>query len=66
MLILWFCSSFDDTTDVNPFGPANDAGWLNAAESRRRTQVLMKCEFIDVLYQDDAEEAKSRGKVTRG
>ena len=38
---LLFYSTFDDTTDVNLFGPDNDAGWIYSAESTRRNDVLM-------------------------
>ena len=47
---LLFYSSFDDTTDVNLFGPDNDAGWIYTAESTRRTQVLMnnRCPEVSI------------------
>ena len=47
---LLFYSSFDDTTDVNLFGPDNDAGWIYTAESTRRAQVLMnnRCPEVSI------------------
>lgn len=47
---LLFYSSFDDTTDVNLFGPDNNAGWIYTAESTRRAQVLMnnRCPEVSI------------------
>ncbi len=39
---LLFLTTFDDTTDVNLFGPDNDAGWIYTADSTRRATTLMQ------------------------
>lgn len=54
---LLFHSTFDDTTDVNLFGPDNDAGWIYTADSTRRFRVLMnnRCPSVTI--------AKSEGKI---
>ena len=54
---LLFLTTFDDTTDVNLFGPDNDAGWIYTAESPRRATTLMnnRCESVTI--------AKGQGKM---
>ena len=51
---LLFLSTFDDTTDVNLFGPDNDAGWIYTAESTRRAKVLMdnRCPEVSIAKND--------------
>lgn len=54
---LLFLSTFDDTTDVNLFGPDNDAGWIYTAESTKRAKVLMnnRCPEVSI--------ARDEGKI---
>jgi len=54
---LSFYSTLDDTTDVNLFGPDNDAGWIYTAESTRRAKVLMGnlCQSVSI--------AEAEGKI---
>lgn len=51
---LLFHSTFDDTTDVNLFGPDNDAGWIYTAESTGRAKVLMqnRCPAVSIARAD--------------
>ena len=51
---LLFHSTFDDTTDVNLFGPDNDAGWIYTAESTKRAKVLMhnRCPAVSIATND--------------
>ncbi len=51
---LLFHSTFDDTTDVNVFGPDNDAGWIFTAESTKRANVLMlnRCPEVSIAKGD--------------
>ena len=51
---LLFLSTFDDTTDVNLFGPDNDAGWIYTAESTKRTRVLLdnRCPEVSIAKDD--------------
>lgn len=51
---LLFLSTFDDTTDVNLFGPDNDAGWIYTAESTKRANVLMhnRCPEVSIAKDD--------------
>lgn len=52
-----FHSKFDDTTDVNLFGPDNDAGWIYTADSTRPFSVLMnnRCPSVTIV--------KSEGRI---
>lgn len=54
---LLFLSTFDDTTDVNLFGPDNDAGWIYTAESTKRVKVLMNDRCAEVSID------KAAGKI---
>lgn len=51
---LLFHSTFDDTTDVNLFGPDNDAGWIYTAESTQRANILMlnRCPAVSIAKAD--------------
>lgn len=51
---LLFHSTFDDTTDVNLFGPDSDAGWIYTAESTKRANVLMlnRCAEVSIANGD--------------
>lgn len=54
---LLFHSTFDDTTDVNLFGPDDDAGWIYTAESTKRANVLMQNRSPEVTI------ARGEGKI---